>query len=457
MRRLAAKIAAKSHRSNVTSTGARGLMACASTTGPGRNLIHKMAPKLERVVCRAGRERPSVPRILRALLPRRNLRNLLVLSGLLLLLFAVERVGQRADFATYCHGWPFAYLVRDYRQSAAFQTAAGYYPPNSQFGGGWPALELGWKQNGLPIECERLMNPWTFENVVSANLWLAVPDALVGLLIAMIAARLFERRMRAKPLFQVRLRTAIGLLKLSGIMCAEYASWRYGHEQDLKILAEIKVLPPEPDPYAGVRRTLYSLGWHPPIWLPQGIAKIPAIAPWFERADGVDLDDVNPESLDRLACLPYLKSLTMANNGANGDALQRIARLKSIESLDLYLDRCTADGLSPLTQLPKLKRLKIDGFAITDDLADQLNGLPSLEEIEIGRTQCSRISLHGHRNLRTLLVFAMAPFRGRTLAVVRDFRNAERQTACRRVLSSGREAGGSSESRLGQFGRYFAR
>jgi hypothetical protein len=357
-------------------------------------------------VHRANRERPDARQFLRSLLPRWNLRNLFVLSGLLLLLFAVERVGRRADFTTYRHGWPFTYFVRDYRKSAAFQTTARYAPSGSWWGYDWNKLELLWKRDGLSIECERLMNPWASDNIETANLWLALPDALVGLLIAMIVTKLFDRRSGGKPLFRFRLRTAIGILTLAGLLCAIITNWRSGHEQDLQILTDNTA--GERAPYVTDHPPTNNLwGWHPPVWLPEGIAKIPIFAPWFERLDTVELYTPELDAIDRLSRLPYLKSLTWDHNGEDGAALERVADLSSLDRLNLHLDRCASDGLLPLARISKLKRLTIDGFAVTDAVVDQLNSLPSLEEIEIGQAQCSRINVHGLKKLRCLQVFAV--------------------------------------------------
>ena len=66
-------------------------------------------------------------------IPRWRMATWLAVFIAAIILFASQAAGRRAGFTEYRYGWPFLYLVRDYRQNAKFASAAGFAPPLPEF------------------------------------------------------------------------------------------------------------------------------------------------------------------------------------------------------------------------------------------------------------------------------------------------------------------------------------
>ena len=319
-------------------------------------------------------------------------------------LFCVlELPGRRTGFTTYSHGWPFAYLERDYRTSAAFPTADSQ---SSLTGANWPELENSWQMYGYPLKLEYQMNPWSLDNTTFFSLRSVLLNLICGMLFVAITAWWAERRPRGRSWGQFRLRTLFGFVTLVAILCGTVAKWWKDHEEDKRIVHEIGAVPYTiPTGSAGGVEEMSH--WQPPIWLPEGIAKLPLLAPWFVRVDELRIINLTPATFDELSRLTYLRRLILTGNGADGRALDGVAKLTNLEKLDVEVERCSGCGLAQLARLSKLRSLTIEGFGVDDKFVEKVSDLKSLETLEIGRSQCTRIDLHGLPKLRQLQLLAL--------------------------------------------------
>ncbi len=262
-------------------------------------------------------------------LPRR-LSTWLVMLISAALFCLVQIPGRRTGFTTYSHGWPFAYLEREYRESSSFDRAAGYYysPSGSPLFASdgsdqWIAIENGWRATGFPLELERLVTPWSFDNVIGFHLSQLFFVVVCGLMLVASVGRGVERRSKIRRWFQFRLRALLGLVTLIASACGLAATWRSGYESDQKIFRELGAKPPYSTFFFG--GSSESFAWRPPVWLPEGAAKLPFLSTWFERVVGVRIENTVPSDFDRLSGFPYLTRLMLENNGADGRLLERVA------------------------------------------------------------------------------------------------------------------------------------
>lgn len=97
-------------------------------------------------------------------------------------------------------------------------------------------------------------------------------------------------------------------------------------------------------------------------------------------------DKVNDEWLERLAGLPDLRSLDIANADVRGPGLCHVGTLHSLESINLTLTPISDDALPALAGLVNLRSLVIASTKITGTGMERLGGLKMLENMNCHST-----------------------------------------------------------------------
>ena len=105
---------------------------------------------------------------------------------------------------TYVHGWPVAYLHRDYIGDPDFiaaMSSTGWTPGSTVMPaspGGTPKTAMDfWTEDGWPWEVERTLNPWSTANTTEISLTGAGLDCVAVLLIVLAVAEILQRWRRA--------------------------------------------------------------------------------------------------------------------------------------------------------------------------------------------------------------------------------------------------------------------
>lgn len=92
--------------------------------------------------------------------------------------------------------------------------------------------------------------------------------------------------------------------------------------------------------------------------------------------------------LDRLAAMPALERLSLAQTRVTDAGLERLKDCKSLRELDLYFaEFFTDDGLAALRGLSKLERLNLRGTKVTSRSFEHLSHLTALRSLDISYTQ----------------------------------------------------------------------
>ncbi|HVE40055.1 MAG TPA: hypothetical protein VNM14_09225 [Planctomycetota bacterium] len=135
-----------------------------------------------------------------------------------------------------------------------------------------------------------------------------------------------------------------------------------------------------------------------PAWMRSAAGDAPMRL--FERLVLVSLNDktnphfkdyklntaVNDAWLERIAGLPDLRSLDVANADIRGPGLRHAGTLRSLESINLTLTPITDDGLPALADLESLKVLGLASTKVTGTGMRTLQGLRRLENLNFHST-----------------------------------------------------------------------
>ena len=156
----------------------------------------------------------------------------------------VEIPGRRTGSTTYAHGWPWAYLTRDYETDRTVGFAAtkdfnssldpsdlNLTPLDQDYFASADDRAVGDAEEkirsdiGWPFSIEKCLDPWAWSNISDRCWVLCLPDVIVSLLIVAMAAWLYQRwRRRRARAVQFRLRTMLIAVALLSIGCARFVA-----------------------------------------------------------------------------------------------------------------------------------------------------------------------------------------------------------------------------------------
>ena len=229
------------------------------------------------------------------------------------LLFLLEVPGRRTGPTTYEHGWPLAFLTRDYLSDARTPESASA-TSDSQY---LEQVKPNWERNGLPWALESQFSPWSLTDATSFSTLLCVADLAISGLVVSAIGWMWQRRWRTRGnLLQFRLRTLLAGVALLGIVFAQIKTWivdrRTDEETAATLLQDIghDKYQYASDPIGGIpprhRGIFLEYGWEPPCWLPESLLKINGLSGLFRRVHEVRLNDdpkIGDAALERLTNL----------------------------------------------------------------------------------------------------------------------------------------------------------
>lgn len=352
----------------------------------------------------------------------------------------VEIPGRRTGPTTYAHGWPWAYLERDYDLDHNFSFSSSSYnlaqTPSSvgdvnrrrdlETEGEAEQRKVAernelWTNIGASLATEDEMNPWGFTNIARRRFGSALPDILISIFLVAAVAWAWQRwRLRRRFRLQFRLRTLLIAVPLVGLACGRFVAWRGELRAETQLHNELAGNGPQ-DMFTGQQHFDTAVQtWQAPPWLSESLAKILAPREAFNRITTLKLFgdqaiDSNISRLPTFRCLnqlrvvnskcttpglkpiSHLQSLTvleLPDADVSDTTLAGIAKLKNLTALSIDCAHVTTQGLKQLVNLPRLKYLRL--VSISDErVIDGLSELPMLEALVIETARVRHLTIRG--------------------------------------------------------------
>ncbi len=309
----------------------------------------------------------------------------------------VEIPGRRTGPTTYAHGWPWAYLERDYQPGSQFIPSGDFLieaPSSVGAVNGGRDLESSderdqresaerheiWTNTGESLAAEEQMNPWAFTNIARRRFFAVVPDVLISvLLVAAIAWPWHRWRSRRQFRWQISLRALLLAVPLVALACGRFAAWRGELRAEAELHDEIARNGP-PDAFTSQKHFDPAIRtWQAPPWLPESLAKILAPHEAFNRITTLELfgDQAVDANIPRVATFRCLKLLRVVNS------------------------KCTSAGLTPIANLQSLTMLELPDADLSDATLGEIAKLKNLTALSIN---CEHVSRRESNNWRTFRV-----------------------------------------------------
>ena len=298
-------------------------------------------------------------------------------------MFLVEVPGQRTGMTTYAHGWPLAYLERDFQTDSEIASKASTYTDLTTYNRAAGDMDIdearNHSRNGLPWEIEAQLSPWSRANAVHLSVWAGIVDAVVAVVLIGVIGSCFQRwrRRRRLALVRFRLRTMLIGVTILCILFARAAAWRdsLAADEELRTAVEQR---------STRQNGSYEDAWLPPSWLPESLAKIGDLGHLFNRVYRVVNNDsmLTDETFPILARAENLRVVEIdSNSGAiSPKQLELIGNLSNLERLDAQ--QLTDASVYALRQLKNLRSLKLsysgDGGVTDAGMAEIAESFPKL-------------------------------------------------------------------------------
>lgn len=348
----------------------------------------------------------------------------------------VEIPGRRTGPTTYAHGWPCAYLERDYQPVYEITKSDGLLVEAPSSVGdvnngrdlesdderdqrnAAETTEL-WANAGESLAAEEQMSPWALTNIARRQFWYALPDALIAILLVAAVAGAWQRwRSRRRFRWQFRLRTLLIGVPIVALACGRFVAWRGELRAETELHEELARNGP-PDGFTGQKHFDTSIRtWQAPPWLPESLAKILAPYEALNRITTLELfgDQAIDANIPRVATFRCLKLLRVVNSKCTAAGLKpiselqsltmlelpdadvsdamlaEIAKLKSLTALSINCEHVTAQGIRQLANLPRLKYLRLVKLS-NEHLTDSLSEFPALEGLVVEATKLHNLTI----------------------------------------------------------------
>ncbi len=371
-----------------------------------------------------------------------------------LVMFVVEIPGRRTGPTTYAHGWPWAYLERDYRRDPDFVVALNDITAASQcaelymqrteetYSGGDSRRDREnaevWAEIGWPWTDEQKLSPWSWANIERRRWFWCLPDLLVAIAVIWAVGWLYQRwRSRRPAKLQFSLRTLLLGVALVSVACARYFAWRKELDREAAAKHALEQIHHPSEGIFGPSDPKVRETWSPPAWLPESLLKLSGMGERFTRVTDVALhgDYVSDEALaklgdfaylgrlyvygkkfpeaalDRLQNLSRLQTLSLPDVENSDGYVARLARIKSLVGLEIDCQHLTAAAVDDLKTLGRLKFVRL-GNVSDARLIERLNELPALEGLALEAPRVHRIHLSGCPRLREFGTEERAEFGG---------------------------------------------
>ena len=124
-----------------------------------------------------------------------------------------------------------------------------------------------------------------------------------------------------------------------------------------------------------------------------------AISASFTGESSNDRLKITPRTLDAVAQLPKLQSVSLWGTNVSDSDIARLLPLKNLLSIDLSYTDVTGDVLTTLSQMPELVMINLEGCDVDDEDLERLSDLDRLITLRLAKT---RVTDKGLRHIRGL-------------------------------------------------------
>lgn len=128
-----------------------------------------------------------------------------------------------------------------------------------------------------------------------------------------------------------------------------------------------------------------------------------AVSASFTGKSNLDRLDLTPRTLDAIAKLSELKSVSLWGATVSDSEIPRLLPLKSLWSIDLSYTNVTGNVLTTLSKLPELAEINLEGCDVNDKHMEQLSGLERLITLRLANTHVTDEGLKHIEKLKNLI------------------------------------------------------
>lgn len=128
-----------------------------------------------------------------------------------------------------------------------------------------------------------------------------------------------------------------------------------------------------------------------------------AISASFTGKSNLDRLELTPRTLDAVARLSELQSVTLWGTNVSDAEILRLLPLKHLLSIDLSYTNVTGNVLTTLSRMPQLAIINLEGCQVDDKHLEQLSGLERLITLRLAKTNVTDKGLKHIEKLKNLI------------------------------------------------------
>lgn len=128
-----------------------------------------------------------------------------------------------------------------------------------------------------------------------------------------------------------------------------------------------------------------------------------AVSASFTGKSNIDRLTLTPRTLDAIAHLSHLRSLTLWGTDVSDADVTKLLPLKELQSIDLSYTNVTSDVLVTLSELPELVLINLEGCDVADKHLEQFSKLDRLVSLRLAKTKVTGEGLKHLHGLKQLV------------------------------------------------------
>lgn len=128
-----------------------------------------------------------------------------------------------------------------------------------------------------------------------------------------------------------------------------------------------------------------------------------AISASFTGKSNLDRLELTPRTLDAIAQLTELQSVSLWGTNVSDSEISRLLPLKNLSSIDLSYTNVSGDVLTTLSKIPELAEINLEGCDVDDKHLEQLTGFERLITLRLAKTHVTDEGLRHIEKLKNLI------------------------------------------------------
>lgn len=128
-----------------------------------------------------------------------------------------------------------------------------------------------------------------------------------------------------------------------------------------------------------------------------------AVSASFKGKSNLDRLELTPRTLDAIAQLTELQSVSLWGTDVSDSEVSRLLPLKRLWSIDLSYSNVTGNVLATLSKMPELAEIKLEGCDVNDEHLELLSGCERLITLRLAKTHVTDEGLRRIQKLKNLI------------------------------------------------------